>query len=89
MGTNKRRDKKKLHDISSKLSLENPHIQLCLRLGKYYPTSNRPFKVVFANKAQRKYLLDNARCISEKAPEHLKHAIISRDLTTERRTEEK
>ena len=35
----------------------------------------------------RKYLLDNARHISEKAPEHLKKVIISRDLTTEQRTE--
>ena len=84
---NKRNDEASIKDISSNLGLDNPKIQLCFRLGKFNPTSNRPLKVVFGNRAHRKYLLDNARCISEKAPEHLKKVIIFRALTTEQRTE--
>ena len=62
---NKRNDEANLKDISSSLGLDNPQIQLCFRLGKYNPTNDRPLKVVFYNRAHRKYLLDNARYISE------------------------
>ena len=84
---NKRNDEASIKDINSKLGLDNPQIQLCFRLGKFNPTSNRSLKVVFDNRAHRKYLLDIARYISEKAPEHLQKVIISRTLTTEQRTE--
>ena len=69
---NKRRDEGKLNDLSTNIGLDNPQTQLCFRLGKYYPTQDIPLKVVLPNRAHRKYLLDNARYISEKAPEHLK-----------------
>ena len=84
---NKRRDEANFKDLSASLGLDNPQIQLCFRLGKYYPTKNRPLKVVFENRAHRKYLLDNARYISDKASENLKNVIISKDLTLEQRTE--
>ena len=84
---NKRRDEANFKDLSASLGLDNPQIQLCFRLGKYYPTKNRPLKVVFENRAHRKYLLDNARYISDKASENLKNVTISKDLTLEQRTE--
>ena len=58
-----------------------------LQAWRILSTSNRPLKVVFANRAHRKYLLDNARYISEKVPDDLKNVIISRDLTTEQKPE--
>ena len=55
---NKRHDEARVKDLSISLGLENPQIQLCFRLGKSYPSKNRPLKV---------YLLDNAKFISEKS----------------------
>ena len=62
---------------------------ICFRLGRKHETQNRPLKIVLANKSHRKYLLDNAKTLPEKAPTYMKDVIISRDLTLEQRKERK
>ena len=49
----------------------------------------RPLKVVLDSKSERKFLLENARYIEEKVPEKFKRVIISRDMTTAQRAEQK
>ena len=64
---------------------------ICFRLGRKHETQNRPLKIVLTNKSHRKYLLDNAKTLPEKAPTYIKDVItrISRDLTPEQRKERK
>ena len=84
---NKKYDEENFRELSHSLDLENPQEQICFRLGAYKATQNRPLKVIFLNKAHRKFLLDNAKNISQKAPSYLKEVIISKDLTPEQRIE--
>ena len=49
------------------------------RLGKG-PDRMRPMKIVQENKALRKVIWDNAKCIQNKAPLNFRRVIISKDL---------
>ena len=57
--------------LGSSLGLESPQIITCFRLGKKSLTSNRPEKLVLEMKSQKKFLLDNARSVPEKAQGNL------------------
>ena len=58
--------------LSHSLGLENIQAVICFRLGRIHATQNRPLGV--ANKSHRKYLLDNAKTLPEKAPLYMKIA---------------
>ena len=60
------------------------NITTSYRLGKKIEGKNRPLKVVLDSKAQRKYLLENAKHIATKARSRFKQVIIS---TVEQRKE--
>ena len=79
---NKAADEDGLH-----LGLENLQIVTLFRLGRLATGKCRPLKVVLQSKAHRKYLLDNARFIKDKAPENMKNVIIVRDFTPVQRQE--
>ena len=83
------RDEADFMRLSHSLGSENPEVMICFRLGRKHETQNRPLKIVLANKSHRKYLLDNAKTLPEKAPTYMKDVIISRDLTPEQRKERK
>ena len=83
----KRRDETDFMRLSDSLGLENTQVKICFRLGRKHESQNRPLKIVLANKSHRKYLLDNARTLQEKAPTYMKDVIISKDLTPEQRKE--
>ena len=63
------------------------NITTSYRLGKKIEGKNIPLKVVLDSKAQRKYLLENAKHIATKARSRFKQVIISKDLTVEQRKE--
>ena len=67
--------------------LENLQITHCFRLGKKSSTTNRPLKLVLEMKSQKKFLLDNAKLVPEKAPVSLRQVIIVRDRTIKQREE--
>ena len=56
-------------------------------LGKKSLTSNRPLKLVLEMKSQKKFLLDNAKSLPEKAPGNLRQVIIVKDMTFKQREE--
>ena len=78
---NKIKDIEYTQNLSSSLGLENLHLTHCFRLGKKTQTSSRPLKLVLEIRSQRKFLLDNAKFVPEKAPIHLRQAIIVKDMT--------
>ena len=82
---NKVADGENLKLLSQNLGLEGVQIITLFRLGRPISGKCRPIKVVLNNKAQRKYLLDNAKFIKTKAPDYLKQVIITRDLTPNQR----
>ena len=84
---NKIKDIEDTQNLSSSLGLENLHIAHCFRLGKKTQTSSRPLKLVLEIRSQRKFLLDNAKFVPEKAPIHLRQAIIVKDMTPKQREE--
>lgn len=73
--------------ISSSLGLENLTIVTSYRLGKKVEGKIRPLKIVLDSKAQRKFLLDNAKDIITKAEKCFQRVIIVKDLTPEQRQE--
>ena len=88
---NPRGEENKLQDIddiqrlSSSLGLENLQITHGFRLGKKSSTTNRPLKLVLEMKSQKKFLLNNAKLVPEKAPMSLRQVIIVRDMTIKQR----
>ena len=69
------------------MGLENLQITHCFRLGKESSTTNRPLKLVLEMKSQKKFLLDNAKLVPEKAPMSLRQVIIVRDMAIKQREE--
>ena len=67
--------------LSSSLGLECPQKITYFRLGKNALTSNRPQKVVLEMKPQKKFLLDNAKSVPEKAPGNLRQVVIVKGMT--------
>ena len=61
----------------------------CFRLGKKQANKIRPLKVILAEKAQRKFTLENAKFIPTKLPPEWENVIISKDLTPVQREERK
>ena len=86
---NEKEDEIDIKAISTSLGLENLNIVTSARLGKREEAKTRPLRVILDSKAQRKFLLDNAKFIGSKAPEVFQRAIITKDLTLEQRKERK
>ena len=86
---NKREDEADMKFIGNKLGIQDLNIVICFRLGKKLPNKIRPLKVILAEKSHRKFMLDNAKFIPTKLPQHLKNLIISKDLTPVQREERK
>lgn len=84
---NKKADGEDVMTVSRLLGLENIQLVTWFRLGRMAANRCRPLKVVLQNKAHRKYLLDNAKYIQAKVPEHMRRVIIVRDLTPVQRQE--
>ena len=84
---NKQADEQDILNISASLGLENLNIVTSFRLGKKEDFKIRPMKIVLDSKAQRKFLLDNARHIPRKTNEAYHKVIISKDLTLQQREE--
>ena len=66
---NKQADEQDILIISASLGLENLNIVTSFRLGKKEDSKIRPMKIVLDSKAERKFLLDNARHIPRKTNE--------------------
>ena len=77
---NKQGDEEDIKTICSSLGLENVEIVTLYRIGKRSGKS-RPLKVILKNKNDRKFLIDNARFIPEKASPEFREVIITKDLT--------
>ena len=84
---NKQQDEEDIRFICSLLGLETILLTTQYRLEKKDDSITRPIKMVLESKAQRKFLLDNARFIQSKAPLQLKRVIITKDLTPKQREE--
>ncbi|MEW8544373.1 MAG: hypothetical protein AB2693_12635 [Candidatus Thiodiazotropha sp.] len=84
---NKRRDEQDFQNICSSLGLEDVLFETTYRLGKRL-VKPRPLKVILTSKTHRKYLIDNAKFIPEKAPQY-KDVILTKDLTPEQRVEKR
>ena len=84
---NKQADEQDILNISASLGLENLNIVTSFRLGKKENSKIRPMKIVLDSKAQRKFLLDNARHIPRKTNEAYHKVIISKNLTVQQREE--
>ncbi|MEW8545300.1 MAG: hypothetical protein AB2693_17395, partial [Candidatus Thiodiazotropha sp.] len=82
---NKREDERDFTKISSELGLDNVNIVTSFRLGRKQVNKIRPLKVILAEKAHRKFLLDNAKFISSKVNISFRNVIISKDLTQQQR----
>ena len=88
LGTdNKTADQQDIFRISSDLGLGELNIVTSYRLGKKTEGKTRPLKVVLDSKAQRKFILENAKFIATKARPKFKRVIITKDLTEEQRKE--
>lgn len=77
---NQEQDETNLRKIALSLGLESVDISQSYRIGKK-GQNTRPVKMVMGVTKQRKYLLNNARFISQKVEPALQKVIISRDLT--------
>ena len=84
---NKAKDKLDVKYISTKLGLQELNIVICFRLGKKQANKIRPLKVILAEKAQRKFMLENVKFIPTKVPPEWINVIISKDLTPVQREE--
>ena len=79
---NKREDEEDFVTICSCLGLSNVQLTTTFRLGKKGNTCRpRPLKVILINKADRKFLLNNAKFIKDKAPAKFGEVIITKDMT--------
>ena len=84
----KREDEEDFVNICSCLGLNNVQLTTTFRLGKKGNTSRpRPLKVILINKADRKFLLNNAKFIKDKAPAKFREVIITKDMTPQQRVE--
>ena len=84
---NKRADEVDVRIISASLELENLSIVTSYRLGRKDDAKTRPLRIILDSKAQRKFLLKNARFIGIRIPETYQRVIIAKDLTPEQRNE--
>ena len=84
---NKRADENDILRICSSLGMENLTINYSYRLGEKVESKTRPLKLVLVSKAQRKFLLDNARFVPTKADDEYERVIIIKDLTPAQREE--
>ena len=75
--------------ICADLGLSSVSIQTSLRLGRKYDDKTRPLKVILTDKAQRKFILDNAKNIPLKVRSNFSNVIISKDLTPQQREEKR
>ena len=88
LGTdNKTADQQDIFRISSDLGLGELNIVTSYRLCKKIEGKTRPLKVVLDSKAQRKFILENAKYIATKARAKFKRVIITKELTEEQRKE--
>lgn len=83
---NKAEDETNVRTILSALGIDQLNIVTLFRLGKKGP-NNRPLKVVLDSSQQRKFILNNAKFIGEKAEIQFKRVVISKDLTPIQREE--
>ena len=84
---NKRADESDVRTISANLGLENLCITMTYRLGRKEEGKTRPLRVILDSKAQRKFLIENAKHIPKKTQENFQRVIIAKDLTPEQRRE--
>lgn len=74
----------------NEFKVQEPDIKLLFRLGNPTPKRNRPLKIIFNNKKQRKDTLDNASKIKNiPAKNCLSMCIIAKDLTVQQRGQNK
>ena len=84
---NKNADEQDMIEISASIGLENLNIMTSYRLGKKEDGKTRPLKLILDSKAQRKFLLENAKHTAAKARPRFQRVIITKDLTVEQRKE--
>lgn len=84
---NKRKDEEDVRSLYASLGLKNVNVLTTFRLGKKFPSKTRPLKKMLELNSHKKYLMDNAKFVSTKAPQHMRRVIISRDLTNKQRQE--
>ena len=81
---------KRFHELCSTIKVQEPDIKLLFRLGNPTPKRNRPLKIIFNNKKQRKDILDNASKIKNiPAKNCLSMCIIEKDPTVQQRYQNK
>jgi hypothetical protein len=86
----KDQDLKRFYELCSTIKVQEPDIKLLFRLGNPTPKRNRPLKIIFNNKKQRKDILDNASKIKNiLAKNCLSMCIIAKDLTVQQRDQNK
>ena len=86
----KDQDLKSFYELCSIIKVQEPDIKLLFRLGNPTPKRNRPLKIIFKNKKQRKDILDHASKIKNiPAKNCLTRCIISKDLTVQQRDQNK
>ena len=84
-GQDNKEDELDFSSICTDLGLSNVNITVSFRLGRKLEDKSRPLKIVLAEKAQRKIILDNAKFIPTKVRSIFKNVIISKDLTPQQR----
>ena len=78
------------YELCSTIIVQEPDIKLLFRLDNPTPKRNRPLKIIFNNKKQRKDILDNASKIKNiPAKNCLSMCIIEKDLTVQQRDQNK
>jgi hypothetical protein len=86
----KDQDLKRFYELCSTIKVQEPDIKLLFRLGNPTPKRNRPLKIIFNNKRQRKDILDNASKIKNIPTKNcLTMRIIAKDLTVQQRDHNK
>ena len=86
----KDQDLNSFYELCSIIKVQEPDIKLLFRLGNPTPKRNRPLKIIFNNKKQRKDILDNASKIKNiPAKNCLTMCIIAKDLTVQQRDQNK
>ena len=84
---NREEDEIDFASICADLDLSSVNIQTSLRLGKKMDNKTRPLKVILIDKAQRKFLLDNAKMIPIKVCSIFSRVIFSKDPSPQQRDE--
>ena len=86
----KDQDLKRFYELCSTIKVQEPEIKLSFRLGNPTPKRNRPLKIIFNNKKQRKDIVDNTSKIKNIPPKNcLSMCIIVKDLTVQQRDQNK